>query len=269
MSYKDYHKMTEHEQKNILKQLYVQEKQSLAVIANVLNTYPNKIRRDAIKYGIALRDKSVAQKTALNSGRHKHPTKGTEREETTKQKIGQSVMMSWDALSVSEKNKRQETARHNWNNLSQDIKDNILTSANQAVRQASKTGSKLEKYLLSKLMNDGFKVEFHKEQILSNTKLQIDLFLPTMDIAIEVDGPSHFKEVWGKDALKKNIKYDNKKTGLILGKGLVLIRIKQTMDFSKARATTIYSKLKEQLDSIQQKFPEAGQREIKIGDDLI
>ena len=57
-----------------------------------------------------------------------------------------------------------------------------------------------------------------------------------MGIAIEIDGPSHFLPVWGEDALKKNISYDQKKQGLILGRGLTLIRIKQTKDFSKARA---------------------------------
>ena len=49
--------------------------------------------------------------------------------------------------------------------------------------------------------------------------------------------------MWGTDTLAKNQKYDQKKTGLILGKGLNLIRIKQTHDFSKARAYTVYQKL--------------------------
>lgn len=266
MSYKPYSDLTDTEKHNLIHELYVKEKNSLANIAKKLCTYTNKIRRDAIKYGIDLRDKSSAQKLALNCGRHKHPTKNTTRDEKTKQKIGNSVMKSWSELSEEQKEKRQQTAKKNWESLSQQEKDNILKAANQAVRQSSKTGSKLEKFLLNELINDGYKVEFHKEQILSNTKLQIDLFLPTMNIAIEVDGPSHFSEVWGEESLNRNIKYDNKKTGLILGKGLVLIRIKQTMDFSKSRANLIYQKLKTILQNINNKFPSAGEREIKIGD---
>ena len=96
--------------------------------------------------------------------------------------------------------------------------------------------------------------------------MQIDLFLPTLNIAIEVDGPSHFKPVWGQENLKRNKGYDNKKTGLILGKGLVLIRIKQTKDFSKARAQTIYSTLKDYIQNIQQKFPDQDNRNLEIGD---
>ena len=87
-----------------------------------------------------------------------------------------------------------------------------------------------------------------------------------MNVAIEIDGPSHFKEVWGKDVLNKNITYDNKKTGLILGKGLVLIRIRQEMDFSNSRAKLVYDKLLTHIKNIDQKFPLAGNREIKIGD---
>lgn len=137
-----------------------------------------------------------------------------------------------------------------------------LTLANQAVRQSSKKGSKLEHFLLENLIADGYKVEFHKEQLLANTKLQIDLFLPTMSIAIEVDGPSHFLPVWGQDTLAKNQKYDKKKTGLIIGKGLKLIRIKQIHDFSKSRAALVYEQLTQAITAIQN----SNNRSIEIED---
>jgi very-short-patch-repair endonuclease len=107
------------------------------------------------------------------------------------------------------------------------------------------------KYEENYLLKNGYKTDFHKEHILSNTKLQIDLFLPTMNIAIEVDGPSHFLPVWGDDVLLKNQKYDKKKTGLIIGKGLSLIRIKQTRDFSKSRADLIVIKLLAAIESVK------------------
>jgi very-short-patch-repair endonuclease len=141
-----------------------------------------------------------------------------------------------------------------------------LQQSNRAVREASKKGSKLELFLFQELLNDGYRVDFHKEQSLLNTKLQIDLFLPTMNVAVEVDGPSHFESVWGDDALKRNIKYDNKKSGLILGKGLVLIRVKQTKDFSPSRASLIYNQLKTLLQNIQIKFPDSDNRTFNIGD---
>jgi len=153
------------------------------------------------------------------------------------------VLKSWEALDDNELQKRQNKARENWEKLSDNEKQNILREANHAVRKASKTGSKLENFLFEQLLKNGFSVDFHKEQSILNTKLQIDIFIPKHNIAIEVDGPSHFEPVWGYEALKRNRKYDNKKTGLILGKGLYLIRIKQSKDFSKSRGLLILDEL--------------------------
>lgn len=266
MSSKNYKDLSPQEKKEVLYNLYIKKELSISTIADQLGTYSNKIRRDAIKCGIPLRDKSIAQKIALQSGRHKHPTKGTTRDEDTRSKIGLSVLNNWEELSESERAKRQNVAKQNWEGLSEDDKKSRLTLANQAVRRASKEGSKLEKFILQNLVKDGIKVDFHKEQMLSNTRLQIDLFLPTINTAIEIDGPSHFKEVWGKNTLSRNIKYDNKKTGLILGKGLVLIRIKQSRDFSNSRGLLVYNKLLEKINSIKHNFPLPGDRDINIGD---
>lgn len=262
----EYHKLSEADKKNILISEYEKNNLSFREIANKYNTYANKIRRDAIKFKINIKDKSVAQQNALKLGKTKHPTKGKNRSDETKDKIGNGVMKAWEDLDNKTKKQRRDKARENWEKLSDDTKSNILKQANDAVRVASKNGSKLEIFLLEKLLEDGHRVDFHKEQTLSNTKLQIDLFLPQSNIAIEVDGPSHFAPVWGEEALKRNKTYDNKKSGLIIGKGLVLIRIKQTKDFSKARASKIYSMLKEQIEHILKHFPDSDHRNIEIGD---
>lgn len=262
MKYSD---LNDKEKKDLLNKEYVKNKNSFAMIAKKYSTYSNQIRRDAIKYSIPIRNKSEAQKTALKTGRHSHPTKGQNRSDEVKEKIGMSVLESWENLSQNEILQRKEKARQNWEKLSEEDKQNMLHSANVAVRNASKTGSKLEHFLLNKLLEDGYKVDFHKEQTLLNTKLQIDLFLPTMDTAIEVDGPSHFNPVWGDETLKKNIVYDTKKNGLILGKGWFLVRIKQTKDFSNSRATKIYVALKKILDNLDVK--NTTNKYIQIGDD--
>lgn len=247
---KSFNKLDISEQKTVLHDMYIKQKKSFADIALELDTYPNKIRRALQSLEIPIRDKSDAQKNALKSGKHKHPTKGQNRSEEIKNKIGMGVMKSWDSLDEDALNKRKLKAKEAWENLDEDTKQNMIKLANDAVRATSKTGSKLEKFIFNKLLEDGYKVDFHKEQSLLTTKLQIDLFLPTMNIAIEIDGPSHFLPVWGDDALKKNITYDQKKEGLILGKGLKLIRIKQTKDFSKSRSNNTYATLKNLLENI-------------------
>jgi len=259
-----YNKLSDAEKRKFIEKNYYDNNLSLANIAEIAGTYSNKIRRDAIKFNIKLRDKSDAQKNALSTGAHKHPTKGQERSEQTKLKIGKGLVESWDSLSDKELKQRKKKAKELWEAKSEDEKANLMHKANVAVRQASKDGSKLEKFLLQQLIKDGYRPEFHKEQSLVNTKLQIDIFLPTMNVAIEVDGPSHFLPVWGEDSLDKNRKYDNKKTGLILGKGLVLIRVQQLKDYSKSRALIFYEELKKHLQDIQQEFPKSDNRLIII-----
>jgi len=263
---REYDKLTDPEKTKVLKDLYIKQKKSFADIDKEFNTYANKIRRDAKKLHINIRGKSEAQKNALSTGKIAHPTKGKKRSQKTRDKIGFSVMKSWENLSEAELDRRKELARASWNSMDDTQKENILKLANDAVRETSKTGSKLEKFLLDGLIKHGYRVEFHKEQNLLNTKLQIDLFIPKLNIAIEVDGPSHFLPVWGEDVLTRNIKYDNKKTGLLLGKGCVIIRIKQTKDFSPSRANQILDELLKNIDIISQKFPDSKNRTIEIGD---
>jgi very-short-patch-repair endonuclease len=262
----NYIKLSDKEKQNLISKLYSIENKSFQDIAISLGTYANKIRRDAQKFKIPIRDKSEAQKNALQTGKHKHPTKGKSRDAATKSKIGASMVNFWDNMSPKELEKIKNKAKLNWENLSDDERKYIQQRANKAVRAASKDGSKLEKFILEQLLSSGYKVDFHKEQSLLNTKLQIDLFLPNLNIAIEVDGPSHFLPVWGEDTLNKNKQYDNKKTGLILGKGLVLIRIKQTKEFSKARASILYDELNKYIKNIENKFPEKDDRYIILGE---
>lgn len=263
-----YTELTDDEKRKIIEKKYLEEKMSLADIADIYGTYANKVRRDAMKFNIKLRDKSEAQKNALKLGNHKHPTKGTKRSDHTKNKIGRSLVTTWNNLDKKTKQTRQQKAKLAWEAKSEDEKAIMLKKANLAVRETSKTGSKLENFLLKELIANGWQTEFHKEQTLANTKLQIDIYLPSISTAIEVDGPSHFLPVWGENTLAKNKTYDNKKTGLILGKGMFLIRIKQTKDFSPSRALFIFEQLQEILLHI--KDPNTNNtyknRTIEIGD---
>jgi len=262
----NYSKQTDEQKRTLIQNMYINENKSFAQIAKEIGSYANKIRRDAIKYNIPIRDKSEAQKNALQKGVTQHPTKGKTRPDSVKNKIGMSVMNSWSNIDEQELNERKNKAKQRWESMDPEHREHMLSLANKAVRESSKTGSKLEKYILNKLLQDNYKVDFHKEQHLLNTKLQIDLFLPTLNIAIEVDGPSHFEPVWGQGVLDRNRKYDNKKTGLLLGRGCVIIRIKQTSDFSNARASVLYNRLKEEIQKIEQQFPKDN-KIIQIGDE--
>lgn len=265
---RSYDKLSDREKRDVIQKMYTEQSKSFGDIADALGTYANRIRRDAKKFDIPIRNKSEAQQNAIKTGRTKHPTQGTERSQETKSRIGLGLAKSWDSMDTSTKQKIIEQKREQWNKLTDDQKANMQKSANSAVRLASKTGSKLEKYILEKLLKDGWRVDFHKEHVLVDTKLQIDLLLPSIKTAIEIDGPSHFAPVWGEDTLKKNIRYDQKKQGLLVGKGYALIRIIQKFDFSKTRGDIIYGRLKDTINSISNSFPEPEDRIIIIKDEI-
>ena len=258
----NYNELSDSAKTSLITKMYTQQNISFRDIAIKYNTYANKVLRDAKRLGIKIKNKSEAQKNALKTGKHKHPTKGRQRTEKEKNNIGLAVMKNWEQLDENELQQKKLKYKDLWNQKSEDEKANMLHKANLAVRQSSKIGSKLEHFILNFLVENGYKTEFHKEQLLANTKLQIDIFLPTMNLAIEIDGPSHFEPVWGEDALAKNITYDKKKAGLLIGKGYKLIRIKQTKDYSKARARIICDKLLNILKSLKHNTSSI----IEIGD---
>jgi hypothetical protein len=74
-----YNKLSDEQKKKLIQKSYIEEKKSFAQIAENVGTYANKIRRDATKFNIDIRDKSEAQKNALKNGNIEHPTKGKKR----------------------------------------------------------------------------------------------------------------------------------------------------------------------------------------------
>ena len=249
--------------KDIIK-LYNSGNYSTYELAEKFETYPNKIRRVLRKNGIALRSKSAAQKNALKKGRAAHPTKGKTQSETTRRKISDSQGKIWDDMSDEDRQKRSDSGRDSWNKKSEEEKTQLIRKAQDAIRESSKIGSKMERFLLQRLTEKGFRVDFHKDHWLRNQQLQVDLFIPALRTAIEVDGPSHFKPVWGMDNLIKNQRADQQKTGLILESGLVMIRIKQDKKLSQRYKREVENGLFELLNSIRDKYPKENERYFEI-----
>ena len=142
--------------------MYCSQKKSFAEIAKYTGTYPNRVRRDAVSLGIQIRTRSDAAKAALESGRAKHPTKGLKRSDETKLKISESQGKVWDSLSKDERILRSEIGKRSWNSKSDSEKREIIQKGSDAIRNASRIGSKLERYLLSELTDLGYNVQFHR-----------------------------------------------------------------------------------------------------------
>lgn len=262
-----YSELKDSEKLRLLTDLYARRKLSWKNIADLCGTYPNKVRRDAGKLGLESRTKSEAQSLALKTGRHNHPTKDKGHTEETKIQISDKVADIWDNLSQKERDKRKLEALKRWNEKSPEEIKEFRRASIDAIRAAAKDGSALEKYLHENLIKNGYKVDFHKEQWVERERLQIDLLIPALNIAIEVDGPSHYENIWGDEVLRKNQQRDREKNGLLLRQGFVIIRIRQGRGSlsEKFKRETLKSLLA-QVESIQKKRPKAGQRYIVLGE---
>jgi very-short-patch-repair endonuclease len=99
-----------------------------------------------------------------------------------------------------------------------------------------------------------YRVDFHTSNLLSTQRLQVDLFLPDLGVAIEVDGPSHYEPVWGEEALAKTQWADQEKNGLLLGRGFCVIRLRTTAkNISIAYQQGLLDKVLKVLDNIREK----------------
>ena len=211
-----------------LREEYTVKGRSDRDIAQEHQTYPNAVARLRRKYGIASRDRSEAQRLALENGRHGHPTKGRTRSDKEKLRISESVAQAWEEKTDTEREQHVARAKRQWEQMSEADKESMRMKAAQAVREAADRGSKLERFLLEELTAQRLRVEYHKTDLLPNEKLHVDMYLPSLRVAIEVDGIAHFEPIWGPEYLEKRRAADREKTGLVLGLGLFFIRIKHT-----------------------------------------
>ena len=222
--------MTDLNQKRLIKKLYEKDQKSWDEVSRECGCSRTKIRRLARKFGIVGRSRTDAQHIALEV--YGHPRQGATTSVETKTKISESMGEHWDQLSDKEIAKKSKVSKDLWKNRDPAENERIQAAGAGAFHKASRDGSKLERYLAFELNKLGYKVELHKEHHLKNQALQIDIFLPTIGVAIEVDGPTHFEPIFGQDKLEKIQKSDRQKTGLILSCGYYFIRIKHIKKLS-------------------------------------
>lgn len=236
---------------------------STYVIAKHLDTYPNKIRRTLLKHGRKLKDRSSAQKAALDSGRSKHPTAGKTRSKEERVKISSSLEAYWNTMSDEEHDRRVDVAKKNWNKMSKKQKEEMRAKGIAAIRVAASEGSKLEKIFEERIEESGYKVELHK-LIIPAEKLEIDLYIPELKTIIEVDGPSHFLPIWGEEKLQKQMNADLRKNGSLLTKGYAVIRVKSLGQESLAKREDLIEQVLAHIEKINDKFPSRNKRFIEV-----
>jgi very-short-patch-repair endonuclease len=244
---------------------YTDKKKSTYEIAQDLKTYPNKIRRALNTLGVPLRDKSSAQTVAIESGRHEHPTRGKKRTESEKVAISNGMATYWDNMEEDERDRRAAMSKKQWDEMSDEDKANLRRLAAEAVRKTSKEGSKIEKFIYKGLTEAGYDTIFHKRGLIPNEKLEIDLFVPSINTAIEIDGPAHFLPIWGEASLQRNIRSDAQKAGLLITRGFVILRVKNIIrNLSQKNMRDTLAAILVELEKIKENFPPVTKRLIEI-----
>lgn len=245
--------------------LYTKDNKSTLEIAKELKLSISTVRRTLIKNGVELRDKQTAQSLAIKEGRAEHPTKGKERSEDTRQKIAKGQHEVWKSMPDEERERRSQMSQEQYSKLSLVERDEMQERRHAGVRRAAKEGSKMEKFVKGFLLNAGFSVQYHRANFLPNINLEVDLLVPELKTAIEIDGPSHFLPIWGELALRKTIDADAQKAGLLLSVGYVLIRVKcLNKNISNFLLEETGKQIVEKLNQIKAKFPDKNNRFIEI-----
>ena len=111
----------------------------------------------------------------------------------------------------------------------------------------------------------GYDVIFHKRGLIANQNLEVDLFIPSINTAIEIDGPAHFLPIWGEESLNRHIRADAQKAGLLMNRGFVILRVKNIIrNLSQKNMRETLAAIIVELKKIEKKFPPATKRLIEI-----
>jgi very-short-patch-repair endonuclease len=159
---------------------------------------------------------------------------------------------------------QSRSGTESWNKKTEYEKTHFFKRSAEAMQEASKNGSKMEKYLFDFLIEEGYRVDKHKEHLLQNEKFHIDLYVRDCRAAIEIDGPMHFEPIRGEEKLQKRIAADTQKNGLILSSDMVLIRVKLIKRDSQRQFRNIASSVLNILEKVKDKFPSKNERYFEI-----
>jgi DNA-binding CsgD family transcriptional regulator len=259
----NYLKLNDKDQIDFLTEQHITKKLSLRQIAKNAGVSVNTIKRHCTKLGIKVRNHAEAQAVAIAEGRHPHPTKNKGHNQETKTKISDGMYDAWQ--NDIDKAHRSEVSKRVWEALDPEKKKEIKEKGFAAVRQTSVHGSKMERFLLENLPKFGFRTSFHHEKSLGGTRLQIDLMVEELGVAIEVNGPSHKDNFWGDKSFSRTQRADYKKKALILDYGLCLIYVNTTGSVSAKRQQLLLAELVKTLEGIKANYPPKEHRFFEIG----
>tara|TARA_Y100001934_G_C11610438_1_gene431844 strand:- start:12 stop:494 length:483 start_codon:yes stop_codon:yes gene_type:complete len=156
-------------------------------------------------------------------------------------------------------------AKDQWENMPEADKLALRKKAAEALLMTVKHGSNPEKLLYEKLTEAGYEVELHKKDMIEGKKYEMDLYLPELSTVIEVDGPQHFKPLFGEKGLREYVKHDIIKNGILLKRGYCVIRVKYLCsNYSRAVGRRLWELVEPVVNKVNKKFPTKENRLIEL-----
>lgn len=228
-----------------LKKEYTQNGRSIKSLADELSVSTATVWNRLKKMGV-LRSASEAQKKFIEENGHQRV--GTQHSEDTKEKMSHSHQASWDNQPEEVIEARRESLRQareeKWASMKPAEKAQVLEKMRVAAREKAGEGSALENGLAEFLAGEGYKVHQRSKMVLAGKHSHVDIHLPEQNIVIEVDGPTHFKEVYNDQILERNKKRDEKKNNNLLAQGFTVIRVRDSKrGVSNARFRRIFQEI--------------------------
>jgi len=205
---------------------YVENKKSTVAIAEMTGCYPEQVRRALKKHNIRIRSRSKASHNYYETG-GKNARKGYKFTEEEKEQASISAKEYWLSDESSEaKKKIAKASRKYWKGVPKSEKKKIVERLHRACREASQNGSKAQLTIAEILTS---KYDYHVETGMINIagigELEVDIALPQHGIAIEVDGITHFEDVYSDDRFQRAQEADQRKNEHLTSIGWSVIRV--------------------------------------------
>ena len=191
-------------------------------IAKHYSTYPNKIRRLLVKHGVEIKNRSEAQKNALDQGVSKHPTKGKKRTEKERLAIASAMEKIWAEMPEEERERKALECKERWHNMPIEKQKEIRELALKATQKATQEGTKFERHVKEKLEENGYSVKLHDKNLI---EAECDLTIEDIKTVVEIDGGHHREPRYGQEVLDKVQAADKKKDDDLMNMGYNLIRV--------------------------------------------
>ncbi len=206
----------------------------------------NNKENPAPGYQIKIHSKSDAQKAHIQKCGHQR--KGATLSEDEKTNISNTMRDFYESPEGQvAKDKISEARANEWaatSNLDKQTKLTELRVANlQKVRSGQ--GSKFENFVAEQLVKNGYAIIQRTFDYTPQRQFEIDIALTSECLAIEIDGPTHFSDIYGAQKLQEVQYKDRVKDSILLGNGWDVLRIQDVNgSTSMARASRILESVK-------------------------